>query len=144
MTRQEAMSILARAAVEELRDTWNTWGDQPETEALRGPETGMIMVRGRVGGSGAPFNLGETTVSRATVKLDSGEVGFSCVLGRDVEKARLAAIFDCLWQRDKDRERVEETLLTPVITRLAAEDTATREQTAATRVNFFTMVRGDD
>lgn len=144
MTRQEAMSMLARAGVEELQDAWSNWGEQPETEALRGPETGMIMVRGQIGGGGAAFNLGETTVSRATVKLDSGEVGFSCVLGRDLEKARLAAIFDGLWQREADRSQVANTLLAPLAARLEAEDCATREQTAATKVNFFTMVRGDD
>lgn len=142
MTRQEAIAMLARAPIEDLRSTWDSWADQPETEALRGPEAGMIMLRGRMGGGGAPFNLGETTVARATVRLESGEVGFSCVLGRDLEKARLAAVFDGLWQRD--RETVENRLLAPLAYRLAEHDRKVREEAAATKVNFFTMIRGED
>ncbi len=144
MTRQEAMTLLARAPTESLRGAWDAWTDPPAADMLRGPESGMIMLRGRIGGAGAPFNLGETTVSRATVRLDSGEIGFSCVLGRDLEKARLAAVFDGLWQRPEDREAVETTLLAPLAESLDAEDRTVREEAAATRVNFFTMVRGED
>lgn len=144
MTRQEAMAVLARSSLEELRTAWDGWDSKPATELLRGPETGMIMIRGRTGGSGAPFNLGEASVTRATVRLGTGEVGFSCILGRDTEKARLAAIFDGLWQRDGDRNRIEQDLLLPLAERLAAADRTVRAQTAATQVNFFTMVRGDD
>ena len=56
------------------------------------------MVRGRVGGDGAPFNLGEATVSRAAVRLSTGEVGFGYTLGRDGEKAQLIALCDALVQ----------------------------------------------
>ena len=55
----------------------------PAHEDLREPENGLVMVRGRVGGDGAPFNLGEATVSRAAVRLSTGEVGFGYTLGRD-------------------------------------------------------------
>ncbi|AXS39160.1 phosphonate C-P lyase system protein PhnG [Breoghania sp. L-A4] len=144
MTRQEAMTLLARAPTESLRGAWETWSDPPAAEMLRGPESGMIMLRGRIGGGGAPFNLGETTVSRATVRLDSGEVGFSCVLGRDLEKARLAAVFDGLWQRPEHRKAVEAALLAPLARSLEEADRQTREEAAATKVNFFTMVRGED
>lgn len=144
MTRQEAMIILARAPMETLRGAWEAWAAQPEAQALRGPESGMIMLRGRMGGGGSPFNLGETTVSRATVQLDSGEVGFSCIHGRDLEKARLVALFDGLWQRKDDRDTVEVQLLAPLAANYDAEDRQTREEAAATKVNFFTMVRGED
>ncbi|MFN0115117.1 MAG: phosphonate C-P lyase system protein PhnG, partial [Paracoccaceae bacterium] len=36
----------------------------PPHQALRGPEIGLVMVRGRVSGTGAPFNLGEMAVTR--------------------------------------------------------------------------------
>lgn len=142
MTRQEAMSVLARADLEELRGAFAVWPEPPEVEALRGPEAGMIMLRGRAGGGGAPFNLGEATVARATVRLATGEVGFSCVLGRDLEKARLAAVFDALWQRDA--QAVDVRLLGPLRKRIASDARRTAEETAATRVNFFTMTRGED
>ncbi|PTW62485.1 alpha-D-ribose 1-methylphosphonate 5-triphosphate synthase subunit PhnG [Breoghania corrubedonensis] len=142
MMRQEAMGVLARANLEELRGALGAWPEPPDAESLRGPEAGLIMLRGRAGGGGAPFNLGEATVARATVRLSSGEVGFSCVLGRDLEKARLAALFDALWQREA--EVVDMHLLTLVRERLAGQIERTAEETAATRVNFFTMIRGED
>jgi alpha-D-ribose 1-methylphosphonate 5-triphosphate synthase subunit PhnG len=101
------------------------------------------MARGRIGGDGRPFNLGEMTVTRAAVRLPEGETGFAYHLGRDRTKARLAAILDALWQRPERRGAVE-AALAPVAARRAAEDAAEARRTAATRVNFFTMARGED
>jgi len=110
---------------------------------LRAPEIGLVMVRGRIGGDGAPFNLGEATVTRAAVSLATGETGFGHVLGRDRDKARLAALADALWQAPTTREAAE-GVLAPVRARLAAEATLAKTRAAATRVDFFTMVRGDN
>jgi alpha-D-ribose 1-methylphosphonate 5-triphosphate synthase subunit PhnG len=101
------------------------------------------MVRGRIGGDGAPFNLGEATVTRAAVRMDSGEVGFSYLLGRDHDKARLAAVCDALWQGER-RGAIERNVLAPIRMRLERERAEKREQAAATRVDFFTLVRGED
>ena len=141
--RQANMAVLARASGAELLAQWQAWPNPPAFKLVRGPETGLVMVRGRAGGGGAPFNLGEATVTRATVRLDSGEIGHAYALGRDGEKARIAAVLDALWQRAGDREAVETTITTLRET-AAAGDQQRREETAATRVNFFTMVRGDD
>lgn len=94
--RQASMAVLARASGEELHAFWQAWSNKPEFEVLRGPETGLVMLRGRIGGGGASFNVGEATVTRATVRLSDGSVGHSYALGRDQEKAWLAA-FDALW-----------------------------------------------
>ena len=102
------------------------------------------MVRGRVGGDGAPFNLGEATVTRCAVQLASGEIGFGYVLGRDDEKARLAALADALWQSASHRDAVERHVLGPLRDRQHARLARTREETAATKVDFFTLVRGDN
>ncbi len=72
----------------------------PSHDDLREAEHGLVMVRGRIGGDGAPFNLGEATVSRAAVRLASGELGFGYTLGRDREKARMIALCDALVQSD--------------------------------------------
>jgi alpha-D-ribose 1-methylphosphonate 5-triphosphate synthase subunit PhnG len=141
--RKRAMELLARASVAELQAGWQAIEPQPEVHPVRGPETGLVMVRGRVGGGGDPFNLGEATVSRATVRLASGEIGHGQLLGNDREKARLAAIFDALNQRPEYRAAVER-LIGAVESRIDAEDRKHAEQTAATRVDFFTMVRGDN
>jgi len=137
------MAVLSHASGAALAAAWDALGDKPDFHLVRGPETGLVMVRGRAGGGGAPFNLGEATVTRATVKLATGEVGHSYALGRDGEKARIAAALDALWQRDAHRPAVE-ALLAALRETADAADTQRREETAATRVNFFTMVRGDD
>ncbi|MDR6816175.1 alpha-D-ribose 1-methylphosphonate 5-triphosphate synthase subunit PhnG [Neorhizobium sp. 2083] len=143
-TRRRAAGLLARATANELRVAWDGLPEKPEVKPVRGPETGLVMVRGRIGGGGAPFNLGEATVTRATVLLASGTAGHAQALGTSKDNVRIAAIFDALWQEAATRDFVETTLLGPIEARIAAEDRQKAEETAATRVDFFTMVRGED
>ena len=96
-----------------------------------------------MGGDGAAFNLGEATIARAAVEVDGVGVGFAYHLGRDTGRARQAAIVDALWQAPARRTEVE-TLLRPVRERIEAERAQAARQTAATRVNFFTLARGED
>src|SRR6187397_3486717 len=105
--RQAAMAALAQADSAELERLWDEARLTREAEAVRGPETGLVMLRGRVGGGGPPFNFGEATVTRATVRLPGGAIGHSYALGRDRKKARLAAIADALWQDPAQRAAVE-------------------------------------
>ncbi|MCV3207490.1 phosphonate C-P lyase system protein PhnG [Mesorhizobium sp. YC-39] len=142
--RKAVMATLAQSSGADIVRLWNEAGLPSEAELLRGPETGLVTVRGRIGGGGAPFNVGEATVTRATVRLASGQVGHCYALGRDREKARLAAIADALWQDPARRGEVETRLVAPL---RAAQDEARekrRAETAATKVDFFTMVRGED
>jgi alpha-D-ribose 1-methylphosphonate 5-triphosphate synthase subunit PhnG len=101
------------------------------------------MLRGRVGGDGAPFNLGEATVSRAAVRLASGEVGFGYTLGRDREKARMIALCDALVQSDEFAGAVEAKVLAPLRAAIASRRKTMAAETAATRVDFYTLVRGE-
>ena len=140
--RRLALNALAAADGDALRAAWSNWANPPAFKPVRGPETGLVMVRGRAGGGGAQFNLGEASVSRATIRLDSGEIGHGYCLGRDLDKARLIAVFDALFQRDP--AGVETQVLTPLRANGIAADTKRKAETAATRVNFFTMVRGDN
>ena len=137
------MALAARATILELEEAVRALHDGP-VDDVRRPETGLVMLRGRTGGDGAPFNFGEATVTRAAVRVaGDGPVGLSYILGRDIARARAAATIDALWQAGRHDE-VEAVLLGPVRTRLAAEDAAAAARTAATRVDFFTMVRGED
>lgn len=140
--RRAAMAVVTRATRAELAPVADLAGGG--IADLRAPEIGLVMVRGRIGGDGAPFNLGEATVTRAAVRLASGATGFGQLLGRDKARARFAAIFDALWVEGSLRERIEAEILVPIRTRLAAEDACRAEEVAATRVDFFTLVRGDD
>jgi alpha-D-ribose 1-methylphosphonate 5-triphosphate synthase subunit PhnG len=141
--RRRAMALVARARRAELAAIAERWPDHGARD-LKPVESGLVMLRGRIGGDGAPFNLGEATVTRAVIELPTGERGFAHILGRDAEKARLAAIADALWQRQPARAEIEATILAPIEARLAAEAAKTRAETAATRVDFFTLVRGED
>ena len=140
--RQEALSVLANAAMSDLGAAWASWENRPAVQAIRGPETGLIMLRGRTGGGGAPFNLGEATVSRASVRIETGEIGHGYCLGRDLEKAQLIAIIDALYQREP--ENIDFAILRPLRDIAWAAEKRQREETAATKVEFFTMVRGED
>ncbi|SER85692.1 phosphonate C-P lyase system protein PhnG [Rhizobium sp. NFR03] len=116
----------------------------PKAIPVRGPEIGAVMVRGRIGGGGAPFNLGEASVTRATVKLESGEVGHAIILGRDIEKARMVAHLDALGQLDAWQAVIETDVVAPALALDAAARQQRAEETEATRVDFFTLVRGED
>lgn len=140
--RKDVMGVLSHAAPGRLGELWGAWAEKPSFHRVRGPETGLVMVRGRAGGGGNAFNLGEATVTRATVRLETGEVGHSYCLGRDGDKAVQAALFDALWQRDA--ATVEAQVLAPLRAEQAEADSLRRDETAATRVDFFTMVRGDN
>ena len=142
--RRAAMAVVAQAATEEIAAGLAALGPTPAYDAVRPAETGLVMVRGRIGGDGAPFNLGEATVTRCAVQLASGEIGFGYVLGGDPDKARLAALCDALWQRADHRAAVERTVLAPLRARQQARLAQSREDTAATKVDFFTLVRGDN
>ncbi len=141
--RPALMAVLARAEPGELDAVLAALSPLPGIRDLRAPEIGLVMVRGRIGGDGAPFNLGEATVSRAAVRLEGGAAGFAYRLGRSVAAARAAAVLDALWQ-DAARRAAVEAALAPVRARLAAEEAGVRAETAATRVDFFTLVRGED
>jgi alpha-D-ribose 1-methylphosphonate 5-triphosphate synthase subunit PhnG len=141
--RQALMGVCARATEEELAGALASLGEVPPAQELRAPETGLVMVRGRIGGTGAPFNLGEVTVTRAAVRLANGCTGVSYLIGRSHRRARLAAMLDALAQDATNRASLEANLMRPVMARVAAEDARVRADVAATKVDFFTLVRGE-
>jgi alpha-D-ribose 1-methylphosphonate 5-triphosphate synthase subunit PhnG len=140
LARKSWMSTLAKAPPARLAVLFP---DLPPHHVLRQPEIGAVMVRGRVGGTGAAFNLGEMTVTRASVRLETGEVGHAWVQGRDKGHALRAAAVDALMQSG-----AADDLTTQVLQPLQAEAEAGKAvraaKAAATKVDFFTMVRGED
>lgn len=138
--RQDWMGLLARARADRLK---SLLPELPRAELLRAPEIGTVMVRGRVGASGAPFNLGEMTVTRCSVRLDDGAVGHAWVQGRDKDHALRAAVIDAMMQTAA-APRLADAVLTPLRTEAAAARAARAARAAATKVDFFTLVRGED
>ncbi len=138
------MSLLAKCSSQHLADHWAALGITPDFTWLRAPEIGGVMVRGRMGGNGAAFNMGEVTVTRCSLMLtDGGFVGHACVQGRGKIKAEQAALIDALMQTDS-APQIAQSVLTPLDDLMQQAATARAARAAATKVDFFTMVRGED
>jgi alpha-D-ribose 1-methylphosphonate 5-triphosphate synthase subunit PhnG len=137
--RQHWMSVLARAPAAAIESGLTREGPLPAWTRVRGPETGLVMVRGRAGGSGSPFNLGEMTVTRCTVRLESGTMGHAYIAGRDERQAELAAVADALLQDPAERAALSESLIEPLAEAQREQRQTRAEKAAATRVEFFAM-----
>ncbi len=133
------MAVLARADADRLRGLLNACGALPDYAVLRGPEGGLVMVRGRAGGGGAAFNLGEMTVTRCTIRTDAGFVGHAYVAGRDEERALLAAVGDALMQDPERADDVERCVIGALERDQDERRVERAAKAAATRVQFFAM-----
>jgi alpha-D-ribose 1-methylphosphonate 5-triphosphate synthase subunit PhnG len=138
--RKEWISTLAKAPPAELQ---RLIAELPAHDLLLPAEVGAVMVRGRVGGTGAPFNLGEMSVTRCSVRLADGTVGHAWVQGRDKDHARRAAVVDALMQTDAAHD-VQRQVIAPLAEVARRTRAARAEKAAGTKVDFFTMVRGED
>src|SRR5262245_52987383 len=138
--RARWMGVLARSPLAVLQ-AWAAHRDPARYQWLRPPETGLLMVRGRAGGTGDKFNLGEMTITRCALRLESGAVGVAYVQGRSHRKAELAALADALLQESASCERVQAELIEPLRVRLEAEAARMQRKAQATRVEFFTVAR---
>lgn len=138
------MGTLARAATADLEFLWRQTGQDAEYGFLRRPEYGLVMVRARAGGGGQRFNLGEMTVTRCSVRLADGTVGHAYVAGRDRRRAELAAAFDALLQKPSRRRDIQTRVIAPLAKKFQVARAERSRKVAATKVDFFTMVRGED
>ncbi|MGQ3296987.1 phosphonate C-P lyase system protein PhnG [Reyranella sp.] len=139
--RQRWLSVLAKAPATRLASLWQSLGPTPSYTVLRRPEIGLVMVQGRISGTGAPFCAGEMTVTRAAVRLDGGEMGFGYVRGRDARHAEIVAAVDALGQRADWVETLETVVVTPLAEEAKARHRLIAARAAATRVDFFTVAR---
>jgi alpha-D-ribose 1-methylphosphonate 5-triphosphate synthase subunit PhnG len=139
LARKGWMSLLAKAPAARLAELLP---NLPPHDVLRAPECGAVIVQGRIGGTGAPFNLGEMTVTRCSVVLTDGQVGHAWVQGRDKSHAQRAAVIDALMQTGA--ADVQTLVLDVLAAEAGLAKTARATKAAATKVDFFTMVRGED
>ncbi|WP_428483138.1 phosphonate C-P lyase system protein PhnG [Rhodopila sp.] len=137
--RRRWMSVLARAPAERIDALLAGCAALPDHAILRGPEAGLVMVRGRAGGGGAAFNLGEMTVTRCTVRTATGRIGHAYVAGRDMRQAELAALVDALMLDAEWTEDLEARVILPLEQAQTAARADRTGKAAATRVQFFAM-----
>jgi len=145
------ISLLNRAPRAALMRHWQALQLDPAYDWIRKPEFGLVMLRGRVGGVGAKFNLGEATVTRCALKLrntepgkqeDAPVVGLGMALGRDAERVRTAALLDALLQDAARFDDILDRVLRPLEQAVQDGRESRAGAAAATKVEFFTMVRG--
>src|SRR5688572_20964034 len=86
--RRDWLAVLARASTTELEACAQRVEPLPPMQTVRPAEVGMTMLRGRTGGTGAAFNLGEASVTRCALRV-AGVLGVGYTLGRDRRKAEL-------------------------------------------------------
>jgi alpha-D-ribose 1-methylphosphonate 5-triphosphate synthase subunit PhnG len=141
--RKSWMGLLAKAPAGRVAALLDAAMIRPDFTWLRPPEVGAVMVRGRAGGTGAPFNLGEMSVTRACLQLSCGTVGHAYIQGRSKADAEAAALIDALMQTNAAPD-VRDAVLTPLETEALARSNSRAAKAAATKVEFFTMARGED
>lgn len=146
--RQHWLAVLAKAPAAKLQAAWDALDDKPAYRLLRQGETGLVMLRGRIGGTGRPFNVGEMTMTRAAVQLfgNAGAArftGFGHVAGRSTRHAELIALFDAMLQDPARREAIAAQVIEPLAAEQQAGKAEQAAKVAASKVDFFTMVRGE-
>ena len=143
LARKRYLAILARASTADLENARLLLGDLPDVQQVRPAEVGMTMLRGRIGGTGDAFNLGEATVTRCAVRVGSAPLGVGYTLGRERRKAELIAMFDSLLQGAEHSAFIQREVISVYGARQSACADASRQATATSKVEFFTFVRGE-
>lgn len=141
--RQRWMAVLAHSDPGELRRYWQPLGLHPQWEMLRAPETGLARLQARMGATGKRFVLGDMTVTRAAVRLTDGTCGYSYVAGRDRPHAELCALIDALLQQQGEESALYRQVIAPLAASRAAQQQRRAREIASSKVDFFTLVRGD-
>lgn len=143
-TRQRWMGVLAHSQPAALSDRMQALNLTPEYDLIRAPEIGLVQIQARMGGTGERFFAGDATLTRAVIRLNSGTLGYSYVLGRDKPHAERCAVIDALLQEQPHFQTLMETLIAPLEADRAALIAARQAQINTSRVDFFTLVRGDN
>ncbi|MDY6909027.1 MAG: phosphonate C-P lyase system protein PhnG [Thermodesulfobacteriota bacterium] len=141
--RRHWLSVLAHALPRELERAFQQLPDPPEYTFLRRPETGLVLVEARTGGTGGLFYPGEATVTRCTIQLKDGTLGVGYVLGSDAQRAERVAVFDALLQNERLRGRLMTAVVEPLERRQKERRRLRRARAASTRVEFLTLRRGE-
>ena len=137
------MRLLALSSWTDLKACTDGFATTP-FDMIRPPETGLVMLRGRIGGTGSAFNLGEATVTRCAVRTAKGHEGHAYVMGRNHGHAKLAAVCDALLQDESQHAKVDAEVLQPLQALMAEQRSLAARKAAATKVDFFTLVRGEN
>lgn len=142
--RQRWLSVLAHSSAALLEQYWQALNLQPEFTLVRPGEIGLTRLQARMGATGKRFVMGDATVTRAVVQLGDGTLGYSYLLGRDKAHAERCALLDALLQQPETRPLLEEKIITPLAAWRDEQRQLRAREIASSKVDFFTLVRGDN
>lgn len=141
--RRRHLALLAHAPREALQRLAQPVLSDHRFETLRAPETGLVMLRARIGNRGDRFHLGEVTVTRCVLRhrpaAGPPTAGVGYVLGRDAERAQWIAGLDALLQVPALHALLAAQVLAPLGAQTQAERAARRAGVQASRVSFQTL-----
>ncbi|MCG9752515.1 phosphonate C-P lyase system protein PhnG [Vibrio brasiliensis] len=138
------ISTLAQSEYAQIVEHWKATELEPSYQVIRQPEIGLAQVRARMGSTGNPFNMGDVTITRAAIKLDTGEMGYSYLCGRNKPHAELAAVIDGMLQSGVHRQALMQQIIEPLAALKFERDQQRAKEVATSKVDFFTLVRGED
>ncbi|MBW1252718.1 phosphonate C-P lyase system protein PhnG [Pantoea allii] len=142
--RQHWLSVLAHSSAAELDAHWQPLNLKPEFTLIRPAEIGLTRLQARMGATGKRFVVGDATVTRAVVRLNDGTLGYSYLLGRDKAHAERCALMDALLQQTETGELLQEKIITPLAASREEQRQLRAREIASSKVDFFTLVRGDN
>ncbi|MBN9930740.1 phosphonate C-P lyase system protein PhnG [Pantoea agglomerans] len=142
--RQRWLSVLAHSSGALLETHWQALNLQPAFTLIRPAEIGLTRLQARMGATGKRFVMGDATVTRAVVQLSDGTLGYSYLLGRDKAHAERCALLDALLQQPETRQLLEEKIITPLAAWRDEQRQLRAREIASSKVDFFTLVRGDN
>ncbi|MDY0993244.1 phosphonate C-P lyase system protein PhnG [Pantoea agglomerans] len=142
--RQRWLSVLAHSSAALLETHWQALNLQPAFTLIRPAEIGLTRLQARMGATGQRFVMGDATVTRAVVQLSDGTLGYSYLLGRDKAHAERCALLDALLQQPETRQVLEEKIITPLAAWRDEQRQLRAREIASSKVDFFTLVRGDN
>ncbi|KGD75909.1 phosphonate C-P lyase system protein PhnG [Pantoea vagans] len=142
--RQRWLSVLAHSSAALLEAHWQALNLQPAFTLIRPAEIGLTRLQARMGATGKRFVMGDATVTRAVVQLEDGTLGYSYLLGRDKAHAERCALLDALLQQPETRQLLEEKIITPLAAWRDEQRQLRAREIASSKVDFFTLVRGDN
>lgn len=142
LARANWMSLLAQADPAELSQAMEAFAPPADISWLRPAQTGLYMLRGRIGGTGPQFNFGEITVTRCSAQA-GGHIGHAWVRGSNVHHAELAALADAMLQDGDRHAQLQLHVIEPLRRSLDRRRDEASRKAAASKVEFFTVVRGE-
>jgi alpha-D-ribose 1-methylphosphonate 5-triphosphate synthase subunit PhnG len=142
--RQRWLSVLAHSSAALLETHWQALNLQPAFTLIRPAEIGLTRLQARMGATGKRFVMGDATVTRAVVQLSDGTLGYSYLLGRHKAHAERCALLDALLQQPETRQLLEEKIITPLAAWRDEQRQLRAREIASSKVDFFTLVRGDN